>query len=316
MRSLEPFHCRAVITRVLPGALVLMFLTGARPSAAQTLDDGLMVAPHQLRTSVTYGRETWDQYWEGSTKRSNGNLGTVTTRTATWMAAYGLGTRASLVASLPYVWTEASQGVLHGMQGRQDVTVAVKYRLAELRFAERVAVRALAVGGVGTPTSDYTPDFLPLSIGLHDQHALARAGVYAMDRSGVFVDAWAGRVWRGTVQLDRQAYYANGQLVESRDVAMPDVSAYAASIGFQRGRLCLPIGISGQRTLGGDDIRRQDMPFLSNRMDFTRAHAELMYVLPALPSIQVELGAAHTLRGRNVGQSTMLTVGVTQVTRF
>lgn len=295
--------------------LALLLVAGVRSAAGQTLDDGVMVSPHQLRTTVTYGRERWDQYWEGSVKRSNDNIGTVTTRTATWMGAYGLSNRASLVASLPYVWTAASQGVLHGMQGRQDLTVAVKYRLAEMSVAERVAVRVMALGGVGTPTSDYTPDFLPLSIGLHDRHALARAGVYAKDRTGLFFDGWAGHVWRGTVQLDRPAYFTNGQLVESHDVAMPDVATSSASVGVQRGRLCLPVGISIQRTLGGGDIRRQDMPFVSNRMDFTKAHAEVMYVLPRLSSIQLELGAARTLSGRNVGESTSFTAGVTHISR-
>ena len=304
-----------VMAAMLSLAVAVLLVAGVRPAAGQTLDDGVMIAPHQLRSTVTYGRETWDQYWEGTVKRSNGNIGTITTRSATWMGAYGLTRRASLLATLPYVWTEASQGVLRGMQGRQDLTVAVKYRLAEMSLAERLAVRVLAVGGVGSPTSDYTPDFLPLSIGLHDRQALARAGVYAKDRTGLFLDGWAGHVWRGSVQLDRPAYYTNGQLVESHDVAMPEVSTYSASVGFQRGRLCLPVGISAQRTLGGGDIRRQDAPFVSNRMDFTKAHAELMYILPTAPSIQVELGLARTLRGRNVGEGTSFTFGVTHIRR-
>lgn len=294
-------------------ACAWLSVAGAHSLAAQTLDDGIMLAPHQLRTSVMYGREQWDQYWEGALKRTNGNVGTVTTRTISWMGAYGLTNRVSLVATLPYVRTEASQGVLSGMQGRQDLTVAVKYRLLQTTVAGRAALRVLAVGGLASPTSDYTPDFLPLSIGLHDRRALARAGVYARDRTGWFLDAWGGHVWRSNVRLDRTAYYTNGQLIESSEVAMPDLFNYSASVGFQRGPLCIPVGISAQRTLGGGDIRRQDMPFVSNRMDFTRVHAEVMYFLPMLPSVQVGLGAEHTLHGRNVGQSTMLTAGFTHV---
>ncbi len=296
--------------------MVGLVVLGAAPAAAQTLDDGVMVSPHVLRTTLTYGREAWSDYWEGEVKRSNGNIGTVTTRTATWMGAYGLTRRASIMASLPYVWTEASQGVLHGMQGRQDLTVALKYRVAQLSLTDRASMRVMAVGGVGAPTSEYTPDFLPLSIGLHDRHALARAALYVKDRSGVFFDGWAGHVWRGTVRIDRPAYYTDGHLIESHDVAMPGVSNYSASIGIQRGPLCLPIGVSAQRTLGGGDIRRQDMPFLSNRMDFTAAHGAVMYILPGLPSVQLELGASRTLRGRNVGQSTRYTAGLTQMVHF
>jgi hypothetical protein len=66
-----------------------------------------------------------------------------------------------------------------------------------------------------------------------------------------------------------------------------------------------------QRTLGGGDIRRQDMPFVSNRMDFTMGHAELMYFLPGMSGLRLDLGAAHVFDGRNVGQSTSIMTGFT-----
>ena len=113
------------------------------------------------------------------------------------------------------------------------------------------------------------------------------------------------------MQLDRSSYYTDGQLIESDQVAMPDVAQYSASVGWQLRGWCIPIGITDQRTLGGGDIRRQDMPFVSNRMDFTTAHADLMYFLPGVSGVRLDLGAAHTLRGRNVGQSTAIMTGLT-----
>ena len=62
------------------------------------------------------------------------------------------------------------------------------------------------------------------------------------------------------------------------------------------------------RTLGGGDIRRQDMPFVSNRMDFVRLGGGAMYELPK--NFSVQLGAAQVLSGRNVGQSTTFTTGL------
>ena len=32
---------------------------------------------------------------------------------------------------VPYVWTDASQGVLHGIQGFQDLTLAAKWNFLE-----------------------------------------------------------------------------------------------------------------------------------------------------------------------------------------
>jgi hypothetical protein len=128
-----------------------------------------------------------------------------------------------------------------------------------------------------------------------------------------------GYTWRSTVRLDRPAYYTDGALVLSDEVRMPDVADLALVGGFQRGPLCIPLMLVAQRTLGGGDIRRQDMPFVSNRMDWTRLQGRVMVWLPrvpVLPAVQLDVGAARTLGGRNVGRSTTLSAGVTTAFRL
>jgi hypothetical protein len=293
-------------------ALFAAFVPGA-PVAAQTLDDGLTIARHELRTSVDYATDRWSEYWEGTLRRRNDNIGTLTTRSVAVTARYGVTRNLMLVATLPYVWTEASDGVLQGMEGAQDLTVAAKYRLLRLPLTHRLVLGANVLAGAAVPTTDYTPDFLPMSIGLGSRRAIARASAHLRDRTGLFADGSLGRAWRSTVTLDRPAYYTDGHLVLSDEVAMPDISDWQASLGFQNARWCIPVGFAGQRTLGGGDIRRQDMPFASNRMDFTRAHAAVMYTLPTPSSLILGVGAARTLSGRNVGRSTTLSFGVTHV---
>jgi hypothetical protein len=95
------------------------------------------------------------------------------------------------------------------------------------------------------------------------------------------------------------------------DVDMPRVFEYAVSGGYMQHGLMATAIFSQQRTLGGGDIRRQDMPFVSNRMNATMAHAELMYFLPGIKDLRLDLGAAHTLSGRNVGRSTSFMTGLT-----
>jgi hypothetical protein len=312
--AVNPTTSRARHLRMLLTCAVLLAM--AAPAAGQSIDDGLMVQRRQLRLSVDYGHESWDRYWEGTLERSNDNIGTLTTQNVTWTGGYGITDRLTVIATLPYVWTSASRGVLHGMQGLQDVTFAIKYRLLRTPFTDAAMLSALATLGAGTPTSDYTPDFLPLSIGLASRRVLARAAIHVQHRAGWFVDGSVGHTWRAHVELDRPAYYTDGQLVLSNEVAMPDLSEYTVSVGYQNGRLHIPIGISGQRTLGGDDIRRQDMPFVSNRMNFTRLRAQVMYALPFPTGLAVQLGGLHTLTGRNVGQSTMFTGGFSYALHF
>jgi hypothetical protein len=257
-------------SRVLFAALTLAAAPGA-PAGAQTLDDGFVLPRRVVRATVDYGAERWDRYWEGTRLRTNGNIGTLTTRSVTYAGGYGVTDRLSVFASLPYVATRASEGVLQGQRGLQDVTVAAKYEALRGRVAGRATVSALAVAGVGAPTSRYTPDFLPMSIGLGARRGFGRAVVHAQDRTGFFAEGAAGHTWRSTVRLDRPAYYTDGRLVLSDEVAMPDVADYALVGGFQNARWCVPVMFVAQRTLGGGDIRRQDMPFVSNRMDYARS---------------------------------------------
>ena len=89
----------------------------AAPLHAQTVDDALMLAKRELLTGNVYAHDTWDTYWEGTLKRQNGNIGEITTNTNVWYANYGLTDRLNVLGTVPYVWTRASQGVLHGSQG-------------------------------------------------------------------------------------------------------------------------------------------------------------------------------------------------------
>jgi hypothetical protein len=299
-----PLHSRAL------GATLALALV-ATPAAAQMIEDGVSIAPRQLRASVEYGRDRWDEYWEGSLRRTNDNIGTLTTESVNVGLAYGATRRLALFAQLPYVRTEASDGVLASMSGRQDLTVAARYRFLRARVGGRASVGGFVVAGASAPTSDYTPDFLPLSIGLGSKKAFARLTGHVQDRSGAFVDASVGHAWRSNVTLDRAAYYTDGAFFQTDEVEMHDVQDFTAAVGYQKGRWCIPVGIAGQRTLGGGDIRRQDMPFVSNRMNFTRAHARVMYTLPVPTSVTLGVGAMQTLSGRNVGRSTTLMGGVT-----
>ena len=110
-------------------------LTVVRPGSAraQTIDDGVMMAKGELFAGALYTHDQWDQYWEGGLKRDNGNIGTLTTESNTVVGVYGITDRLNLLSNVPYIWTEASQGVLHGMNGVQDLSIAAKYTPARAR---------------------------------------------------------------------------------------------------------------------------------------------------------------------------------------
>lgn len=290
--------------------ILLSISSFALPVRAQTVDDGMLLQRRALGAGVMYSHESWSEYWEGTLQRDNGNVGTVSTQSITWMAAYGITDRLNVMAMLPYVWTRASQGPLHGMSGVQDVTLAAKYRVLATPLTQRGTLRAFVVGAAGVPASNYVPDFLPLSIGLASRRFSGRFTLNFQAHQGWFLNGSAAYTWRSNVKLDRPSYYTNGQLYLTNEVAMPDVVDYTVSAGYQRGRLCIPFSFWRQRTLGGGDIRRQDMPFVSNRMDFAKVDGLVMYNLPAPRELGIRFGTSHIVSGRNVGQSTAVTGGL------
>lgn len=298
---------------VLP-ALLLLALSVA-PVPAQDLHDGLLMPERSLGTGLLYAYDRWDRYWEGDRKRGNENIGALTTRSVTLTGGYGVTGRLSVLAMLPYVWTHATGGTLHDMQGVQDLTLAAKYRLLTTPLAGRGTVDAVAVGAASVPVGDYSPDFLPLSIGLGSRQLSGRLTLSLRADEGWFVDASTAYTWRSRVKLDRPAYYTDGRLHLSDEVAMPEVFDHTLSAGYRRGRLHVPVAVSLRRTLGGGDIRRQDMPFVSDRMDFVRVGGAVGYTLAA-SSLAVQLGASRVVSGRNVGQATTFTSGIHYAPRF
>ncbi len=294
--------------------LILVAATGASSAAAQTADDGFMMPRKTLSAGVMYTHESWDQYWEGTLKRTNGNIGTLTTESITSMVGYGITDRLGLIATLPYISTHASQGVLNDMSGFQDLTLAAKFRLLTSGPTSRGAFNAFIVGTAAIPVSDYTPDFYPLSIGTGGGRTSARLTLNFQSNSAWFVNASSAYTFCANVRLNRNSYYTNGQLYMTNEVAMPNVLNNTLSAGIDRGRWRIPLSLTQQRTLGGGDIRRQDMPFVSNRMDFVKLDGGVMYALPKNLSVQV--GAGHVLQGRNVGQSTTFTSGLFYALHF
>ncbi len=145
-----------------------------------------------------------------------------------------------------------------------------------------------------------------MSIGLHSRRAAARTTLNWESEPGLFVEGTGSYTWRGNVTLNRDAYYDGERLVMSNEVAMPDVVDYTFRVGYWKHGLYLPVSFTRQITAGGHDIRRQDSPFVSNRMNFSRVDVVAAYY-PKSPRFVFRAGVSHILGGRNVGKSSWRT---------
>jgi hypothetical protein len=288
--------------------LMTIFLSSTQ---AQTPTDGIMMDNGQICFAGLYTHDTWDEYWEGTLKRSNGNVGTLTRQTFMPMFTLGIADRLNLIAALPYITTEASGGQMRGAEGFQDFGIWLK-GVAYENEGKSATFSTLVTLGLTLPTSDYLEDYSPFAIGLGCPDFSMRGILNYQMNNGLFLRGQAAYLIRGNAKIERDYYYTTHGIY-SDEVDMPNAMNYGATIGswFFKNSLKVDATFDGLTTFGGHDIRPQDVGFPSNKMEFTRIGANAQYFLPFVSGLGIVGQWIQVLTGRNVGQSTAITAGLT-----
>lgn len=293
--------------------LLVIIMLSYNPIKAQTDIDGVMMAKNNFCSGLMYSHSSWNHYWEGTLKRDNLNLGTVSTTMFAYMGNYGLSDKLNILFGLPYIKTKATAGTLSGLKGMQDLLLWVKWMPYEKDFGKST-LSLYTIGGVSLPMSDYTPDLLPLSIGLRSK-TLSLRGMVDYQYGSFFATASATYVVRDKVLLDRDAYYTT-VLHNTNEVAMPDASSINIRAGYRTGRIIAEAVWNKWTTLGGFDITRNNMPFVSNRMNASMLGVNLKYNLNKVEGLSLIANGNITLSGRNMGQASSIGVGIFYVLDF
>lgn len=276
-------------------------------ASAQTPTDAIMMNKNQFCAGFMYTHSAWENYWEGTLKRNNENLGTVSSQSVMFMANYGITNNLNIMVGLPYVWNKASAGTLHGSKGLQDISLDLKWRALRKNFGKN-KLSLFLLGGVSTPSTNYVIDYLPLSIGLGSNNLSGRV-MLDYFRNKITVTASAAYVLRSNVKIDRTAYY-DTELHHTNEVAMPDAANYQLRAGYRGKYLIAEAILNNWTTLGGFDMTRNNMPFPSNKMNATTIGANFKYTLPVLTNLSVLAGVNQVIAGRNMGQSTAINAGI------
>jgi hypothetical protein len=274
---------------------------------AQTDIDGIMMEKNAFCIGPMAGYSSWKNYWEGTLKRENLNMGTVSTASYSIMGNYGITSKLNIMFGLPYQKTRASAGQLKGLKGIQDLSFWIKWKgYSQKMGAARLSLFAIA--GYSFPASGYTADFLPMSIGLESKN-LSLRGMADYQRGIWFATLSGTYIRRSNIRLDRNAYYTT-EMHYSNEVEMPDAAAFNFRAGYRDKGAYAELILDNWTTLGGFDITRNNMPFPSNRMNATRIAFNGKYPMPFLPALSITGGAFTTLKGRNMGQSTGFNAGI------
>ncbi len=287
--------------------LLITFSCMLNSVKAQTDIDGIMMEKNAFCVGPMYGHSSWKNYWEGTLKRDNANLGTVSSTMYNIMGNYGVTNKLNILFGLPYIKTKASAGQLKGLKGIQDLSLWVKWKAYSKKLGEG-RLSLFVIGGYSLPVSDYTADFLPMSIGLESKNLSLRGMAdYQMDKW--FATASATYVRRSNIEIDRTAYYTT-EMHYTNEVKMPDAASFNVRVGYRNNGIVAEAVADNWTTLGGFDITRNNMPFASNKMNATRVGFNFKYPIMFHRQLAVVGNIMSTVAGRNVGQSTGFNAGI------
>ena len=283
------------------------------PVFSQTDIDGIMMEKNALCIGPMFGHSSWKSYWEGNLKRENLNLGKVSTTMYNIMGNYGITNKLNILFGLPYIKTKASAGQLKGLKGVQDFSLWVKWKAYSKKIGQG-RLSLFAIGGYSLPASDYTADFLPMSIGLESKN-LSLRGMADYQRGSWFGTVSGTYVRRSNITLDRNAYYTT-EVHYTNEVKMPDAASFNVRVGYRNKGLIAEAIVDNWTTLGGFDITRNNMPFPSNKMNATRIGFNFKYEMLFHPQLSLTGNASTTVAGRNIGQATGFNAGIFYVIDF
>jgi hypothetical protein len=97
---------------------------------------------------------------------------------------------------------------------------------------------------------------------------------------------------------------------------MPNVNNFLFSAGYRSLKFNAEAIFSQTTTLGGFDMRKNDMPFPSNTMNWSTIGGLLKYSFDSVSGLELTAGGNYVLTGRNVGQSTTIFGGVLYIFDF
>ncbi|TFF34926.1 hypothetical protein [Mucilaginibacter psychrotolerans] len=277
---------------------------------AQTESDAIMIPKNYLCVAGMYAHNSWDNYWEGTLKRDNLNLGTVSSNIYNAGLVYGLSNRINISAFVPYIQTKASAGTLRGQRGFQDINLAFKWMAIREQIGTGIlSFHAIATGSI--PVSDYQGDYLPFALGSRSK-SVALRGLINYQRGRFFIAGAGQYIRKDNITIDRDAYYTT-EMHYTNQVALPNATNFLVSAGFRSLLLNVEAIATKYTTLGGFDITRNNMPFPSNRMNATAVGGLVKYMPQYVRGLEFTIGGSYVTSGRNVGQNTQIMGGIDYV---
>lgn len=291
--------------------LTMVYMSYVPIAKGQLPFDEIMMPKGEICFAGMFEHSSWNRYWEGTYLRENANIGTFTRQMFMPMLAMGLTKKINLIASLPYISTEASGGTQVGQSGLQDLSISMKVDWLQHRVGSG-RILFLTNTHFSTPVGTYLSDYMPFSIGAGaPEIGLRGIGGYKMDNGLIFRIA-AAYLWRGQTEIERNYYYQDGS-VYSSFMNVPSALNIHGAIGYWafENRLRLEATYMSLNCLTGDDIRAYNRPQPTNKMEVSQIGVWTQYYIKADRGLGALAYFNQTISGRNMGKATTFGLGIT-----
>ena len=283
--------------------IAVLLLSSTANVWAQMPNDPIYMPKKTICAAAMYGRSNWNWYWENTLKRENYNIGIHTTQSASLMAAVGLSNRVNLIVNVPYVSTSTGAGNLLGQKGFQDFSGWLKVKAVDYK-----GFGLHAIVGASIPLGNYVATFQPMSIGMGARTVSGRGIVsYRHPKTGLYATAVGTYTWRSTIRIDADAYQADGRVYNTNKVAIPNAMDAGVHLGILRRTFQAEAFAERFACVSGDNIRRNDMPFVTNNMQATTVG---LYAKYQPHNVGFNARAGYVTDGLNMGQSTSMMLGL------
>jgi hypothetical protein len=156
---------------------------------------------------------------------------------------------------------------------------------------------------------------MPLSIGMQSNTLFGRGILYYTLPANLALTVHGTYTARSNVKVDREMYYSDRGYF-TNEMIMPDVVNFGGKFGHYSYRWQLEATYDQQITQGNIDIRRNDMPGLCNKFDFTKVGFIAAYRIPQAKDLQIMITGSRVVAGRNVGESTNFSIGLSKILGF
>jgi hypothetical protein len=279
-----------------------MFLLWSATTTAQSLLSGFMNGKGKGTVALSYTVESYDNvFLVPADAEGVPVFNEVDVNSVSLFGTYGLSDRIDIVASLPYISTtgNASQGVLDELEfennrsGLQDLSVFVRYNPVNLAVGKS-SLNFMIGGGISTPLGDYAVDEglqSILAIGNRATSVNGLAIAQFQTPSGLFLTTQAG--------------------YSLRSGEVPNAVLGEIKAGYAGAKFYVDAWYAGQVSTSGVNILGEGFTGFFPATDVSFSRAGITLFAPVGGGFGLSASASRYLNGRNVGQATGFSGGVT-----